>query len=223
MCGEERAKNGVVELASVVRLKRQDRPSELRLNECMEGEERGHDVGLATQWERPYVVRVVIKYNEIVLKTRTAQHRRSPYITVQKGEGKRRNSRGCSEREANMFSKTTGVASVRRTRFTTEIKIIQNARERRPARMPQAIVPEVDGSGTQRIEIAKAVTTEENRLAAKILDGETERVKFNRDRIIASKTTYRNQIFNQRWRKKNVAKIEMGGRRSGDDGRALIK
>lgn len=233
MCGEERAKNGVVELASVVRLKRQDRPSELCLNECMEGEERGHDIGLATQWERPYVVRVVIKYNEIVLKTRTAQHRRSPYITVQKGEGKRRNSRGCSEREANMFSKTTGVASVRRTRFTTEIKIIQNARERRPARMPQAIVPEVDGgmearnkwrgSGTQRIEIARAVTAEENRLAAKILDGETERVKFNRDRIIASKTTNRNQIFNQRWRKKNVAKIERGGRRSGDGGRALIK
>jgi hypothetical protein len=189
----------------------------------MEGEERGHDVGLATQWECPYVVRVVIKYNEIVLKTRTAQHRRSPYITVQKGEGKRRNSRGCSEREANMFSKTTGVASVRRTRFTTEIKIIQNARERRPARMPQAIVPEVDGSETQRIEIARAVTAEKNRLAAKILDGETKRVKFNRDRIIASKTTNRNQIFNQRWRKKNVAKIERGGRRSGDGGRALIK
>lgn len=103
MCGEERAKNGVVELTSVVRLKRQDRPSELRLNECMEGEERGHDVGLATQWECPYVVRVVIKYNEIVLKTRTAQHRRSPYITVQKGEGKRRNSRGCSNGRRTCF------------------------------------------------------------------------------------------------------------------------
>lgn len=96
--------------------------------------------------------------------------------------------------------------------------------------MPQAIVPEVDGgmearnkwrgSETQRIEIARAVTAEKNRLAAKILDGETKRVKFNRDRIIASKTTNRNQIFNQRWRKKNVAKIERGGRRSGDGGRA---
>lgn len=72
MCGEERAKDGVVELTSVVRLKRQDRPSELRPNECMEGEERGHDVGLATQWECPYVVRVVIKYNEIVLKNQNS-------------------------------------------------------------------------------------------------------------------------------------------------------
>ena len=85
------------------------------------------------------------------------------------------------------------------TRFTTESKIIQNARERRPARMPQAIVPEVDGGvearskqrggGTQWIEIAMAVTAEKNRPAAKILDGKAERVKFNRDRIIANKMT----------------------------------
>lgn len=78
---------------------------------------------------------------------------------------------------------------------------------------------EAETSGVaERADRIAVIAAEKNRLAAKILDGETERVKFNRDRIIASKTTNRNQIFNQRWRKKNVAKIERGGRRSGDGG-----
>ena len=61
--------------------------------------------------------------------------------------------------------------------------------------MTQASVPEVDGDmktdgrrrggGAQGVEVAGALTAEENRLAVKILYGETKGIKFNRDKIIS--------------------------------------
>ena len=61
--------------------------------------------------------------------------------------------------------------------------------------MTQASMPEVDGDmktdgrrrggGALGVEVAGALTTEENRLAVKILYGETKGIKFNRDRIIS--------------------------------------
>lgn len=65
--------------------------------------------------------------------------------------------------------------------------------------MPQPRVPKVDGDvkaehgwcsgGGQRIQIAGAVTAEDNRPAVEILDRKTKRVKFNGDRIISCELT----------------------------------
>jgi len=70
-----------------------------------------------------------------------------------------------------------------------------DASKSRTAWMTQASVPEVDGDlktdgrrrggGAQGVEVAGALTAEENRLAVKILYGETKGIKFNRDRIIS--------------------------------------
>jgi hypothetical protein len=52
-----------------------------------------------------------------------------------------------------------------------------------------------EGSGAGRraewVEVAGGVTAEKNRFRAKILDGKTKRVQFNRDGIIASESTNR--------------------------------
>ena len=50
---KEGSKCLVVELSAIVRLKGEDRSSELCLDEGMEREEHGQDVGLASQRERP--------------------------------------------------------------------------------------------------------------------------------------------------------------------------
>jgi hypothetical protein len=61
---------------------------------------------------------------------------------------------------------------------------------------------------SQRVEVAGGVTTEKNRSRAKILDGETKGVKLNRNGIITSKGAYRNQIFYQIRRNKDIVKFE---------------
>jgi hypothetical protein len=45
------------------------------------------------------------------------------------------------------------------------------------------------GRQCQRVELAMAVTSEEHRMGCKILDRKTERVKFNTNIVVPSKTT----------------------------------
>ena len=89
--------------------------------------------------------------------------------------------------------------------FTTEIKGVQDARERRPSRMSKAIMSEISRDmeagrrrrcgGVQRVEITVAITAEENLLDAHILNGKTKRVKFDKHIIITSETTNTDEVL----------------------------
>ena len=56
MCSQEGAKRLVVELTAIVGLEDENRESKLCLDEGMEREQRGQDVGLASQQECPHKV-----------------------------------------------------------------------------------------------------------------------------------------------------------------------
>jgi hypothetical protein len=65
----------------------------------------------------------------------------------------------------------------------------------------------------QRVEVAGALTAEENRLAVKILNGETKGIKFNIDRIIFSESTDQNKMMNEGGGNKNITHKKVGRRR----------
>jgi len=67
-CGQEGAERGVVELATIVSLERHDRPPELSLHKSIKGNECGEHIGLPAKWERPDVMRVIVKHYKIVLE-----------------------------------------------------------------------------------------------------------------------------------------------------------
>jgi hypothetical protein len=69
--------------------------------------------------------------------------------------------------------------------------------------MPKPEMPQLGGvdvqrlmewsrAGAERVQIAVAVTSEDHRPRLQILNGETECVKFDSNRILASKSTNRN-------------------------------
>ena len=66
---------GVDELAAVVGLERQDGAAKLCLHERMEGNQRWENVRLVAERERPNIVGVVVKHDEVVLTARMAQDR----------------------------------------------------------------------------------------------------------------------------------------------------
>ena len=104
---KEGAKGSVVKLASIISLEHHDRPAKLRLHKSMERNERGEDVGFASQRERSNIVRVVIKHNEIILKTGVTDNRRCPNVAVHEAERERRNRARIIERKPNMFANAT--------------------------------------------------------------------------------------------------------------------
>lgn len=78
--------------------------------------------------------------------------------------------------------------------------------------MAEALVPKVGGDGggeavtgwDEGVEIAGGVTSEKHHLGGQILNRKMVRIKFNRNRIVASKSTNRNEIFNERRGDENV-------------------
>lgn len=79
--------------------------------------------------------------------------------------------------------------------FTTEIKGVQDARERQLSSRDMEAGRRCRCGGVQRVEITVAVTAEENLLAAQILNGKTKRVKFDRHIIITSETTNTDEVL----------------------------
>ena len=67
MLREECAEHSVVKLSAIVSLGSQNWSPKLCLNKGMEVLRNGHGIGLASQWERPEIVRVIIEHDKIVL------------------------------------------------------------------------------------------------------------------------------------------------------------
>ena len=92
--GEEVAEGGVDELPTIIALHAFDDRMKLGVNVCEETKQNRGDFGFVAIWERPRVVGVIIKYNQIVLKTRKTYNRRSPQITMNQIKRRRRFAKG---------------------------------------------------------------------------------------------------------------------------------
>jgi hypothetical protein len=75
--------------------------------------------------------------------------------------------------------------------------------------MPKPLVPKLSGdegmerltqrwpTGDEGIELAVAVTSQNHHPSVEVLNRETESVKFNSDKVVTSKRTNRDQIFDK--------------------------
>jgi hypothetical protein len=100
------------------------------------------------------------------------------------------------ERKTHMFAKLTGLAYVGMSLIAikNKIKRTKSLQKTVVAGVPKPLMPELDiiGSGMESlgwlkvegIEVAITVTSEHLHLGVQILDGETKRIEFNRDKIV---------------------------------------
>jgi hypothetical protein len=100
------------------------------------------------------------------------------------------------EKKTHMFAKLTGLAYVGISLITSESKIkrTKSLQKTVMAGVPKPQMPEIDiiGSGmeslgrlkVEQIEVAITVTSEHLCLGVQVLDGETKRIEFNRDKVI---------------------------------------
>jgi metal-sulfur cluster biosynthetic enzyme len=91
-------------------------------------------------------------------------------------------------------------------------------------RMAKPLMPEVDrgdasersrkrrGATSHRVQITVRLTAENHCPSAKVVDRKTKRVKFNRYMVISTELTNIKEVFNERWRKQNMAKNKRGSR-----------
>jgi hypothetical protein len=80
--GKKGADGGVVEFFPVISLESVYGAAELGGHVGVEGGKGGGDVGLFAEGKSPHKVRVVIKNNKIIEKTRITSNWRGPYITM---------------------------------------------------------------------------------------------------------------------------------------------
>jgi hypothetical protein len=74
--------SGVIELFTIICLESMYRTTKLGGHVCVKGGKGGGDVGLLAKGKCPNKVRIVIKNNKIIKKTRITSNRGGPYITI---------------------------------------------------------------------------------------------------------------------------------------------
>jgi hypothetical protein len=83
MGGEKRTRSVIIKLTPIVGLETQDGTTELSANKRMKRRKRWKHIRLATQRKSPRIMRVIIQYNKIVLKSRNTLNRGRPNITME--------------------------------------------------------------------------------------------------------------------------------------------
>jgi hypothetical protein len=95
-----------------------------------------------------------------------------------------------------------------------EVEVGQRLLKGASSRMAEALVPQIDrrrsgdkslgGRRHQRVQLTRAVTSEDLRPSRKILDRKTKWIKFNNDVIISSKGSNKDEILDEGGRNKNI-------------------
>ena len=106
-------------------------------------------------------------------------------------------------------------------RCAAEREMMQGTAKRLLARVPEPVVPQFRGRrtgqvagtrnggvGAHRVQIARRITLKDHLAGADILDRKPKSVKFNRDRVVASKLTNGEKTSDDGRGKKNIVKFE---------------
>ena len=107
-----------------------------------------------------------------------------------------------------------------------ELKFLKECRRRTAMRMTEAAMPQGDGGKqcmrrgrgctVDRVQVTRAIEPSDLHPGAKILHRQPKRTKFNRNLVIDSKASNRNEIFDSVWGDEDIVKREgMGGRGNG--------
>jgi hypothetical protein len=91
MSSQKGTKCTIIKFAAIISLDASDLALELGLNKGMKRDKGGENIRLVSQRKAPGEVSKIIQHNEIIFKTRVADHRRSPDITMNNMKGESSN------------------------------------------------------------------------------------------------------------------------------------